>query len=252
MKFFKANKILNYVLLISGTLIALVLVISATQKKSSKRCKGLVVIINNHADELLVTKTDVENWATNFGNNPFDGKIIENIELSEIEKKVQNAGYVKKCQAYTNLQSELVLEVQPYKPIARILGEGENSDKYLDEDGNTFPISKHFSPKITLLSGSFFNHKKNLKTDKDVFDLISTITSDKFWEAQITQIDINKNKEVVLLPLLGNNKIEFGKPEKIQSKLNRLMVFYNKILPQTEWSSFSGVSVKFDGQIVCN
>ena len=59
-------------------------------------------------------------------------------------------------------------------------------------------------------------------------------------------------KEIKMIPLLGNNTIEFGKPEKINAKLGKLLIFYKQILPQHNWSEFSTISVKYEGQIVCN
>jgi cell division protein FtsQ len=93
-----------------------------------------------------------------------------------------------------------------------------------------------------------------LKSEKnsDFLDLINTISEDEFWSAQITQIDVNENKEVSMIPLMGKNTIEFGKPENINAKFDKLFVFYKQILPQKIWSDFSKVSVKYEGQIVCN
>jgi len=106
---------------------------------------------------------------------------------------------------------------------------------------------------VLLLSGEFFRDKKGLESskNKDLLNLVNTVTSDEFWNAQITRMDVDRRKEVMMEPLLGENIIEFGKPEKIPAKLEKLMVFYKKILPREQWSTFKHVSVKYDGQIVC-
>ena len=254
MKFPKVKKSIGYGVLGLVGVLGVILIISATQKNSSKRCKGLQINIANNTEQYLVTKDDIEKTITRFGNEPVEGKIIENIDLSKIEKRVLESGYAKKCEAYTNLQGQLVVDIEPYKPIARVLDGYNHEDYYLDEDGDFFPTSKHFSQTVMILNGDFFRKTKNLKSEKnkELLEFIKYLTEDEFWEAQITQVNINASKEINLIPLLGQQIIEFGKVNKYQSKLNKLMVFYEKILPEKEWSQFSKISLKYDSQIVCN
>jgi cell division protein FtsQ len=254
MKLPSLNKTFTYVILGTLAFLGFVLIISATQKNSSKRCNGIDIIIKDSSEQLLVTRQDVEKWITDNGNEPVEGKIIENVDLTKIEKRVNQNGYTKTCQAYTNLQGDLIVEVEAYKPIARVLGNGGLSDKYLDFNGTFFPVSMHFSPNVTLISGEYFTTIKNLKSEKnlDLLKLLQKISEDDFLEAQIVQLDVDLNKEISMVPLLGNFTIEFGKPENVESKFKKLMVFYKRILPQKEWEGISKISVKYDGQIVCN
>lgn len=254
MKIPNLRKVTNYTIIGVLSVLGILLVISATQKNSSKRCKGIEIKIKDNANQLLMTKNDVEKWITNYGNEPFEGKIIENIDLSTVEKRVLNKGLAKKCEAFTNLQGYLVVDIEGYTPVARILGENGFPDRFLDKEGTIFPFSSHFSPNVTLLSGSYFNNLKSLKTKNnlDILSLIVKISTDEFWEAQIAQINVDNKKEIEMIPLMGNNTIEFGRPEHIDGKLNKLLIFYKQILPQKQWEAFSKISVKYDGQIVCN
>lgn len=254
MKLPNLKKTRNIVIASLLGVLAIFLVLAATKNNSSRRCKGLDVRIKDNTEQFLITNDDIEKWVTNYGNDPFEGKIIENITLSKVEKRVTESGNVKSCQAYFDLQGKLVLDIEAYKPVARILSNNSGPDRLIDEDGNIFPVSKHFSPTVLLISGPYVNSLKSLKSEKnqDLLSLINVIHEDEFWEAQITQIEVDKDKEIQLLPLFGKNTIEFGKPEKINSKLHKLMVFYKQILTQKDWSEFSKVSVKYEGQIVCN
>ncbi|MCP9769192.1 cell division protein FtsQ [Lacihabitans sp. LS3-19] len=254
MKIPKFKKVFSYA--IGGTLavFAVFLILAATKNNSDKRCKGIITNIKDNSEQFLVTKEDIEKWVTQYGNDPFEGKIMENIALSKVEKRILESGKVKKCEAYFDLQSHLVLDIETFKPIARILNHNQVADRYLDEDGNIFPFSKHFTPTVLLISGNYLQNLKNLKSDKnkDLLKLLNTINEDEFWSAQISQIDVDKLKEIKMIPLLGDNIIEFGRPENINSKLGKLLIFYKQILPQKKWSEFSTISVKYEGQIVCN
>ena len=154
---------------------------TATKNNSDKRCKGIITNIKDNSEQFLVTKEDVEKWVTKYGNDPFDGKIIENIDLSKVEKRILESGKIKKCEAYFDLHSYLVLDIETYRPIARILNQNQSGDRYLDEEGNIFPFSKHFSPTVLLISGDYFLNIKNLKAEKnaDLLNLLNTIKEDE-------------------------------------------------------------------------
>jgi cell division protein FtsQ len=233
---------------------AIFLIFSATKKNASRRCKGLEINIKNIDKQLLVSKRDVESWVTDAGNDPFEGKIIDKINLSKIEKRALSSGYIKNCQAYIDLQGMLNIDVDLYQPLARILPLNNEPHRYIDIEGNIFPFSNNYSPTVLLISGDYFHDKKSLKSasGKDMLNFLNAIANDKFWNSQITQITIDKQSEISMLPLMGNHIIEFGKPEKINAKLKKLLLFYSDILPRNQWSQFSKVSVKYEGQIVCS
>lgn len=238
----------------SLALMAIFLMLSSAKSDSTRRCTGLIININETSKQLLVKPEDVKNWATLNGSEPFDGKVIQDIDLKAVERRVENSGIIKDCQAFIDLKGNLILNVDVLKPIARVIGNGHSPDRFMDKTGKFFPVSKNFTPTVLLLSGDYVTVRKGLESQKnqDLVQFINTITQDEFWSAQITRVDISKTKEIHLVPLLGENIIEFGKPEKVDTKLKKLLVFYKKIMPEELWSGFSRISVKYDGQIVCS
>ncbi len=253
MKNFNFRTVFNTVGGVALAALALFLVFSSAKSDAVRRCQKLIVRIEDDDRQLLVKKADVEKWATSEGNEPLIGKTIASIDLKSLERRVENSGIIRDCQAWHDLKGNLILDVKVYKPVARVLGNSRFPDRYMDEKGHFFPVSKNFTPTVLLLSGEFFRDKKGLESsrNKDLLDLVNAVTSDAFWNAQITRMDVDRHKEIRMEPLLGENIIEFGKPEKVEAKLEKLLVFYKKILPQEQWSAFKHISVKYDGQIVC-
>lgn len=254
MKNFNIKQILQTLSGVSLFALATFFIFSSAKSDTIRRCEGIKINIKDNANELLVNNKDIENWVTNNGQELLLGKTINSIDLEGLERKITNSGIIKNCEAYIDLKGNLILDVEVYNPIARILGNGSFADRYMDEEGHFFPTSKNFTPTVMLVSGSYFNNRKGLESMKnyDLLSFIKQINKDEFWNAQITRIDVNINKEIQFVPLLGENIVEFGKPEKIDTKLRKLMVFYKKIMPLDQWSGFKHVSVKYDGQIVCN
>jgi cell division protein FtsQ len=85
---------------------------------------------------------------------------------------------------------------------------------------------------------------------RQVLDLINTIRANEFWNAQIAQLDIDSKTRVTLYPQVGDERIEFGKPDNMEGKFRKLMIFYKEILPRTGWNKYNRVNLEYEGQIV--
>ena len=251
MKRFK--KIFTVVVLCLCLALGIFGIVSATLNQGSKRCKAVMIHIKNNSSQVLVSNQDVKRWATNYGNEPLEGKVIRNIDLKKIEKNVVNSGYMKSCEAYFDIKGNINIDTEAYQPIARILLPGMANDRLMDKSGVVFPMSARFSPTLLLIGGEYFKDPKNRKKARnaDLVEFLTFIEKDKFWQAQITQISIDNNKEIIMYPHLGEQLVEFGKPVKIAGKFNKLLSFYKSILPMSQWSSFKTVSLKYESQIVC-
>ena len=86
---------------------------------------------------------------------------------------------------------------------------------------------------------------------KDLYKFGVFLQNNKFWEAQIVQINVLPGKEIELVPRVGNHIIYLGKLEHFEDKLKRLKTFYEKGLNQVGWNKYSRISLEFGNQIIC-
>jgi len=56
--------------------------------------------------------------------------------------------------------------------------------------------------------------------------------------------------QITIFPQVGNERIEFGKPQNIEVKFRKLMIFYKEILPRMGWDKYNRVNLEYEGQIV--
>ena len=54
------------------------------------------------------------------------------------------------------------------------------------------------------------------------------VNKDDFWRAQIEQVFIQQNGELLLLPQVGDYLIEFGTPDNYELKLRNLKAVYQQ------------------------
>ena len=83
-------------------------------------------------------------------------------------------------------------------------------------------------------------------------EMINYISNDDFLVKIISEIDVDKNKNIIIHPQLSKQKIIFGYPVDLDEKFNKIMIFYNKIAPLKGWNTYKTVNVKFKNQIVCD
>jgi len=252
-KNFNLKKIGKWLMAGGALTAAVVLIGFSNDTFSSNRCKKIEVNIKNADEQFFVNKQEIENLATNFGNEQLTGKLFTEIDLREIERRVLRNKQIKTCQAFRGIEGNLNIDIEQHLPVGRIMMGDGREDMYIDKDGVFFPLSERYSARIILLSGEYFRNLPSLKTKRqeNLLNFINLINEDDFLKAQFTQLDIDKTGNINIVPLLGKHIVEFGEPENIQNRLNRLKIFYKQILPVQGWDAFSKVSVKYDGQVVC-
>jgi cell division protein FtsQ len=76
------------------------------------------------------------------------------------------------------------------------------------------------------------------------------VENDDFWRAQIEQIHVENNGDVLLTPLFGEHIIEFGELEDYQRKLQKMKAFYKQVLAQNNWNKYKTISLKYNNQVI--
>lgn len=225
---------------------------------NNQRCKNLNISIESDSGAQFLSQLDVRMLLTENGSDLIMGSRLDDVNLTDLENRVKKNKLIKKCQVFRDLKGNLNVEVIEEKPLARWIdqsrqGEWINTEgKYINNDGGFFPLSDSYSARTLLVSGEFFKNENNLKTEKGelVMNLIRFLNTDPFWKAQISELDVDKDSEVSMRTVVGNQTIEMGTAETYEAKFNKLRLFYDRVL-KMNWSKYSKISVKFQDQIVC-
>lgn len=77
------------------------------------------------------------------------------------------------------------------------------------------------------------------------------VNKDQFWRAQIEQVFVQENGELLVVPQVGDYLIEFGTPEDYTLKLRNLKAVYQQGFKNLGWNKYKTISVKYRNQVVC-
>ena len=167
---------------------------------------------------------------------------IGDINIPELEKKLNKLPAVDSANVFLNLNGNLHLDIKQRVPAFRLNKNG--NDFYVDGKGTEFPISKNYSFPCMLVTGD---------VDKSEYiklaELVEKIDRDEFSKKYF--IGISKEKENYnLLTSQGNYKVEIGDLENINLKVKGFKTFVEKHLVYQEPEKYTKISVKYDNQIV--
>jgi len=241
-------KIIAAIIIVGG-------IIAFTERRQSGiSIKDISIKIDNLQENHFLDEGDIVDLMQLSKEN-LAGTSIDAINLKSIEKKIKRQPFIKNANLYSDLKGNLVVRAELRRPIARIV-RNDGPDGYIAEDGTIMPVSEKFTSRVILVSGSYVpkmleqNNMNAKEESKQILDLINTIRADEFWNAQIAQLDIDNKTRITLYPQVGDERIEFGRPNDLEIKFRKLMIFYKEILPRKGWNKYNRVNLENEGQII--
>lgn len=225
---------------------------------SANLCKNIEVSLLDSAQNRFVTKSEVVEIIDGFMGRSI-GKNIEEIDLHLLENLLNQRSAIKEAQASITREGKLQINITQRKPVLRI--QTENGGFYVDETQYIFPLVSSFTSYVPIVSGhipfTINENHRGLALEDDtnwmdkIMELGNYLGSDPFWSAQIEQIYVDENGEILLAPRVGKHKIIFGDIKDIDEKFNKLYTFYKHIVPAEGWDKYSSVNLKYKDQIIC-
>lgn len=222
-------------------------------KKAETTCKKINVILPGN--QFFIERSEVD-AILNENGALLVGRRLEGINIQDLENKLKANPFIEYAKVYLDMDGVLHANIKQRVPILRIFNLS-GQDFYVDQNGFKVPLSDHFTPKVLAANGqileSFDGKVDTLKNQmsKDLFHLAQFIDKDPLWTDQIVQLYVDDQKDIELVPRVGNQRIILGDVDQMEQKFRNLKLFYKKAIPKVGWDAYSIINLKFDGQIVC-
>jgi len=238
----------------AGLVTVMVLVGFADRNLRHNTCKDIVVTLENVRENHFLDEADVLRMVETIPGE-VRAKQFSVIDFREIEERLKSHRNFREVQLFNDLKGNLVVNVSLRRPVARLVQES-GPDAYLSEEGLVIPVSDRYSSRVVILSGSMVS-KIILDQDLNKTEygrglkaILDYINEDAFLKKQIAEIELNSDGTLNLLPQIGSQTIEFGKPENPEDKFLKLKVFYKNILPERGWNKYRRVNLEFENQVI--
>jgi cell division protein FtsQ len=178
-------------------------------------------------------------------------KTLDEINSEVFEEEIEKIPAILSADAYKLMVNEkgtykgvLVVKVKHRKPVMRVMT--SNGSYYLDKYGVRIPVSSSYATNVLVATGSV---SEKFAVEK-LLPFVLYVEDNDFWNAQIEQIYVEEDGDVLLIPLVGRHIIELGDTDNYREKLNVMREFYKQVLVKNNWDKYEKVSLKYNNQVV--
>lgn len=227
-------------------------------------CHDFRVVITTHgeneyvtADELMAkVKSEYQELA---------GTNISDIDFEKVRNILASDPFVRKVVVYKLPDASVKAEVEQREPLVRIFN-SEGKAFMIDMNGDIMPVPPFQSLSLICASGQIHVQPeaiwgKNVKTlalsEDNAYRVLNSvylvalgIYSDESFSDLISQLYVNSDMEIELIPAIGNFCVYFGMPDQILEKLNKLYIFYTKLFPYIDMGKYKKVDLTIENQLV--
>jgi len=242
----KLSKIAGVLALIAFLVITLAF---TSIKYRNATCSG--IDIEYAPDDKIALDKAVIRRIINNADKQIIGKHFDSINTAALEIEVEKHAAILKAEVFEMVASDstsykgiLTVRVKHREPLLRVIT--KSGSYYLDEFGYKFPVSNSYPANVLVATGNI--SEKFAK--EQLLPCVSFIENDEFWKAQIEQVYVESDDNVILTPLFGDQLLELGSLDNYQEKLRNMKAFYKKVLANNNWNKYKSISLKYKDQIV--
>ncbi len=222
-------------------------------KKAETTCTKIQVVLPGN--QFFIERAEIDEILKE-KNGLLVGRRMNGINIQDLEDRLKANPFIEYAKVYIDMNGVIHTDVRQRVPVLRMLNMA-GQDFYIDRNGLKVPLSDHFTARVLVANGQitegFSGKIDTLRTQvgRDLFLTAKYITADSLWNDQIVQVYVNADKDMELVPRVGDQQIIFGKGDLIEEKFRNLLVFYKQAIPRVGWNAYKSVNLKFKNQIVC-
>lgn len=180
---------------------------------------------------------------------------LDLIPIHDLEENLRELPYISDAEIFLDIDGVMKIKVKQREAVLRIVNK-KNEEFYVDRNGMKMPVSLRYVPHVMIANGfieeGIENHLDTVssKIVKDLVTATQYISDDELWSNQVVQLYVNENRDIELIPRVGDQVIILGDAENLDDKFFRVKAFYQRILPRVGSEAYKTVNVKYEGQII--
>lgn len=238
-------------LILLGVAVLAVLVLVANVARSRAQVRGVEVSVRyGHTPQLVSRQSVVDSVLCHVPN--LLQLSVGSVDRARVASAARRVPFLSNVSASVSVSGKVVVRADQRRPIARLFY--GSRDFYIDADGVLFPSSPLGFCNVLVAGGDF---SEPLRLDslnaqvKALCKVAAFLDHEDDYGALIDQLFIERDGDILMTPKVGDQVIELGSPDDLDAKFANLLSFYRKGMPRAGWNSYSKISLKFKGQVVC-
>ncbi|MDE5688480.1 MAG: cell division protein FtsQ/DivIB [Paramuribaculum sp.] len=227
--------------------LALYLVVTLTVAANvgdERLCSGMRIAVNDTASHKFVTAAEL---AKELGAVPAAAKGMRLLDVNtdSIERLLNSIDKIEDASVVRLTDGSVMVTVNPLHPVARVFD--SKGSYYINRVGKRITADARYHLDVPVIQGDFVD---SVFAATSVLPLIEYISRDSVWNSFVSMIKVDSPSDIILVPIVRGQVINFGRADGFEDKFARLKRMYAEVLPVKGWSYYDTISVKWDGQIV--
>lgn len=238
-------------LIMLGALALATLVIVANVNRSHSQVGGIEVNIRyGHSPVLVNEQTIVDSILASIPN--LTAKLVGDVDRDAVAEAAAHVPYLRDISIAVSVSGKIVVRAAQRRPIARLIY--GSRELYFDNEGCMMPLSRTGDCTVLVAGGNFTEPLRIDSLNSQTLALVKLanfLDTEKKYHNLIDQIYIESDGDIMMVPKLGDHIIELGTTDDLEDKFGNLLAFYRRGMPRAGWNTYSKVSLKYRGQVVC-
>jgi cell division protein FtsQ len=236
-----------------GGVVLLVAFLIATLAFTSMKYAGVpcqAIRIEYDPDDVITLDKDLIRRVIKRTDKDIIGKMFDQIDADTLEKALEKQPAILRADIFKTVARDSVysgvlnVRIKHRVPVLRVITDSESY--YMDAEGNRFPASRDYPANVLVATGKISESFAR----EQLLPCVAFINADDFWKAQIEQINVQADGDVLLTPLIGNQIIELGPPDNLEEKFRYMKAFYKDVLADNNWNKYKWISLKYKNQVI--
>lgn len=240
------SRTLKIILLSFGiALVAAYFIVTACMMHKQKKdiiCRAVDICVTDSAERQFLTAHDIEKFLIAQTLYPLNLDYTQ-ISCSKIEHALNANEIIEKADCFKTPTGTVVISLSQRKPLFRV-SNGENF--FVDVNRKIMPVRSTTATRVPVVTGRCTKHMAT----EEIFDFVTWLVHNDFWNAQIEQINVLPDKQIELVPRVGNSIILLGTLDNYEAKLDKLMTLYTQGFNVSGWTPYKEIDLRFKGQII--
>jgi cell division protein FtsQ len=168
----------------------------------------------------------------------------DGLDLNKLEKSINQQKLIEKADVFVSVDGVLKAVVKQKTPLGRVFD--ETGSFYIDNEGNSMPLSDNYTARVPLLSGEITVVKK-----EKLSEVLRMIAEDDFLKKNIIGVQVLPNGSLIMANRNYDYQIDFGRTINIETKFKNYKAFFQKAVSDSTLSKYKRINLKFTKQVVC-
>jgi cell division protein FtsQ len=227
---------------------------AAIHHENTQAITGFEVNSGNKDGNNFVDDSDIYTILRNSQYTSTIGAPVQNAGLERLSAILDDNPYIKRADVYVGADGKVIVKIHQRTAILRVINNAGVSF-YIDENGDKMPASDKFTPRVEVATGLIFD-KGNPNDTSDgamvgkLYFLAKKIEANAFMNALVQQIYVDENRELELIPTVGNFSILVGDTDRLDDKFANLQSVYKDHPDDFPWNAYTMLNLKYAHQVV--